>query len=65
MRFMNTALKKTFLLTCVRLTDGQPVLGTPERKAHHFGTIGAQAEINIRDWLAVSAFTFFGGEAIL
>lgn len=60
MRFMDTTLKKTFLSTCEHLTDGQLTLCTPEGETYHFGTRGAQAEMNIRDWSAVSAFSAYG-----
>lgn len=60
MRFMDTALKKTFLSTCEHLTDGQLTLGTPEGETYHFGTRGARAEMNICDWSAVSAFSAYG-----
>ncbi|RYH08143.1 cyclopropane-fatty-acyl-phospholipid synthase family protein [Tropicimonas sp. IMCC6043] len=60
MGITSTALKRKFLSTCERLRDGQLTLRTPEGEVHRFGTGGAEAEMVIRDWSAVSAIAAHG-----
>ncbi|MDU8927018.1 cyclopropane-fatty-acyl-phospholipid synthase family protein [Alisedimentitalea sp. MJ-SS2] len=60
MRLTNKALKSNFLSTCERLRDGQLTLRTPEGERYHFGHSGPEAEMTIRNWVAVSALAAHG-----
>ncbi len=60
MRFTNKALKSKFLSSCERLHEGRLTLRTPEGERYHFGNSGAEAEMTIRDWSAVSALAAHG-----
>ncbi len=54
MRLTSKALKSNFLSTCARLREGQLTLRTPDGEIHRFGESGPEAEMEIRDWAAVS-----------
>jgi cyclopropane-fatty-acyl-phospholipid synthase len=56
----NKALKSQFLRTFERLHDGQLTIRTPEGDTYRFGSQGAEAEMVIRDWAAVSAMAAHG-----
>ena len=60
MGLTNKALKTEFLSTCERLNEGRLILRTPEGQRYSFGTSGAEADLTIRDWSAVSAIAARG-----
>ncbi|PRY22545.1 cyclopropane-fatty-acyl-phospholipid synthase [Aliiruegeria haliotis] len=60
MNMTSKALKTEFLSSCERLRDGQLTLRTPDGETYRFGSHGAEAEMEIRDWSAVSAIAAHG-----
>ncbi|WP_068112072.1 SAM-dependent methyltransferase [Tropicimonas marinistellae] len=60
MRLAARALKTKFLSTCEQVTEGQLTVCTPEGDVHRFGSTGAEAVMEIRDWSAVAAIAAHG-----
>jgi len=60
MRITDKALKTQFLSICERLHEGRLTLRTPDGARYEFGNSGPQAEMNIRDWSAISAMAAHG-----
>ncbi|EBA16398.1 cyclopropane-fatty-acyl-phospholipid synthase, putative [Roseobacter sp. SK209-2-6] len=60
MRLTNKALKTKFLATCAQLREGRLTLRTPDGARYQFGDHGPEAEMEIRDWAAVSAMVAHG-----
>ncbi|MDV7144347.1 cyclopropane-fatty-acyl-phospholipid synthase family protein [Tropicimonas sp. TH_r6] len=60
MNLTSKALKTEFLSSCERLRDGRLTLRTPDGETYHFGSVGEEAEMEIRDWSAVAAIAAHG-----
>ncbi|OIQ33880.1 MAG: cyclopropane-fatty-acyl-phospholipid synthase [Roseobacter sp. MedPE-SWchi] len=60
MTLTNKAMKKQFLETCAQLREGRLTLRTPDGERYQFGDHGPEAEMEIRDWAAVSALAAHG-----
>ncbi|KIC08812.1 cyclopropane-fatty-acyl-phospholipid synthase [Leisingera sp. ANG-M1] len=60
MAFTDKALQSEFLSACARLREGRLTLRTPDGARYEFGDRGAEAEMQIHDWAAVSAMAAHG-----
>lgn len=60
MRITDKALKTEFLSICERLHEGRLTLRTPDGARYDFGSSGPEAEMQIRDWSAISAMAAHG-----
>ncbi|MEX0304799.1 MAG: class I SAM-dependent methyltransferase [Leisingera sp.] len=60
MAFTDKALQSEFLSACARLREGRLTLRTPDGARYEFGDHGAEAEMQINDWAAVSAMAAHG-----
>ncbi|MEP2715371.1 cyclopropane-fatty-acyl-phospholipid synthase family protein [Pseudophaeobacter sp.] len=60
MTVTNKAMKTQFLATCAQLREGRLTLRTPDGARYQFGDHGPEAEMEIRDWAAVSAMAAHG-----
>ncbi|WP_090219873.1 SAM-dependent methyltransferase [Epibacterium ulvae] len=60
MRLTDKALKTKFLSTCETLPNGRLRLKTPDGQIYSFGNTGAEVDLDIRDWAAVSALAAHG-----
>ncbi|RFU13470.1 class I SAM-dependent methyltransferase [Rhodobacteraceae bacterium W635] len=55
MFFLTTRIKRDFLDSCSRITEGSLRLRTPEGEVHDFGQGAPEAEMQIHDWSVVTA----------
>lgn len=55
MSLISDRVKRDFLATCERITQGSLTIRTPEGGVHHFGAGAPEAELQINDWAAISA----------
>ena len=60
MTLTNKAMTSQFLETCAQLREGRLTLRTPDGARYQFGDHGPEAEMQIRDWAAVSAMAAHG-----
>jgi len=59
-RLADKKLESEFLKICDRLETGRLTLRTPDGRVRHYGSKGVEAEMEIRDWSAVSAIAAHG-----
>lgn len=59
-RFATRRLQRHFLDTCAGLQHGRLRITTPDGARHDFGSSGPEADLELRDWSAVSAIAARG-----